>query len=180
MLNLNDQEEYFKQLTRFQTDVKKWMEENYYPDIHNSLYRKAEAVSKQHEEILAAAKNLKHSVEQTFLHHAENFKKEINEFLSEDHPVFKELADIRDKLAKASKEYEETNHRVSRLLENLEDQHQKLSTRTVILSNSSSILEDIYEMKDELKYVRTMFKEKDSFNKDDIWTSFEWDGISIN
>ena len=129
-----------------------------YPDFNGRLSEMIKDTENRQKEIIRMEREVKSSVEKIFITHTDEFKKEISQFLSKDHPVFNEIERMRTQLKETSAEYQATNQRIKSILDHLEESHIKLQSRTEILSRNTSILEDIYEIKDELKYVRSMFE----------------------
>lgn len=131
--------------------ISKWMMENY-PDFGKKwtdLY--VEAVSSVNN-LRKTTDGLKKGYEEAFLKHNENFKKEVDEFLSDKHPVFKQIEKARKELIELLKAGEDLNNAAKNRLEFLQEKEKKFTTMTNKMSLSSSLYEDMYLIKESFKH----------------------------
>lgn len=133
-----------------------WLKDNY-PDFGkkwSELHRKA---VDETEKLIQAIVILKKGYENDYVLRFDNFKKEIDEFLNEEHPIFPKLTALSTEISKLTKNSATTLSEIkamgSHAEEIIEDMKQKeniIKSMSVKLTSSSSIYEDVYKLREEV------------------------------
>lgn len=140
-----EQHVFFHQMTEA---INEWLL-NKYPLFDTNLQKKMDSIEYGYKNIDRKISEFQKSIEESKVNQLQYFKDEINKFLSKEHPgVASRLFNLSDNLEKLAKRLQKNDENVEKKLKKITD--------------SQSLCEDVYKMRDEMK---TMQKEWNTFSE---------------